>query len=139
LKSLSDGNNRHLNRHLRARCQELQDVQLWYREHHLPVWYVREQGLLQLQTPKRHTLRVATLAEGAALARERQPILVLARTTAHAGEAVLEDTAGEILLDHLGDDRPPVSVTVGEPLVATLASSLGSASHRRMDKSLAFL
>ena len=42
---------------------------------------------------------------------------MLARTTAHAGEAVLEDAAGEILLDHLGDDRPPVSVTVGEPLV----------------------
>jgi hypothetical protein len=56
---------------------------------------------------------------------------VLAGTTAHAGEAVLEDAAGEILLDHLGDDRPPVSVTVGEPLVAALANSLGSPSHRR--------
>ena len=69
------------------------------------------------QTPKRQALRVATRTEVAALTREREQILVLAGTTAHAGEAVLEDAAGEILLDHLGDDRPPVSVTVGEPLV----------------------
>ena len=73
--------------------------------------------LLQPQTPKRQTLRVATRAEVAALAREREQILVLARATAHAGEAVLENAAGEILLDHLTDDWPLVSVTVSKPLV----------------------
>ena len=31
----------------------------------------------------------------------------------------------------LRHDRPPVSVTVGEPLVAALANSLGFPSHRR--------
>ncbi len=51
-------------------------------------------------------------------------------TTAHAGEAVLEDAAGEILLDHLGDDRPPVSVTVGEPLIVDRTDGCSSATTR---------
>ena len=78
-----------------AVVEQVRPEPLGYREHHLPVWYVREQGFLQPQTPKRHALRVATRAEVATLAREREQIFVLAGTTAHAGEAVLEDAAGE--------------------------------------------
>ena len=36
-----------------AVVEQVRPEPLWYREHHLPVWYVREQGLLQPQTPKR--------------------------------------------------------------------------------------
>ena len=69
----------------------------------------------------RQALRVATRAEVTALAREREQILVRAGTTAHAGEAVREDAAGEIVVDHLGDDRPPVSVLSREPIVVDCA------------------
>ncbi len=55
-----------------AVVEEVRPEPLWYREHHLPVWYVREQALLEPQTPQRQTLRVATRTEVAALARERE-------------------------------------------------------------------
>ena len=56
-------------------------------------------------------------AEVAALAGEGQQILVRARIAADAGEAVLEDAAGEELVSDLRDDGPPRAVLAREALV----------------------
>jgi hypothetical protein len=37
--------------------------------------------------------------------------------TAHASEAVFQDPAGEELVDHVADNRPPIAPTAREPFV----------------------
>jgi hypothetical protein len=49
---------------------------------------------------------------------------VPAAATAHAGEAVLQDAAGQELLDHGGDDAPPRAPAVGEALVVVRREGL---------------
>ncbi len=75
----------------------------------LPVRHRSEQRLLQPQVPKRQPLGVAAGTEVAALAGEREQVLMRTAPAAHSGEPMLQDAAGQELLDHLGDDRPPVS------------------------------
>ena len=86
-------------------------------QHHLPVGHIGEDRLLEPQTPQRQPFGMATGAEVTALAREGQQQLVLAGAAAHAGEPMLQDAAGEELLDHLGDDGPPGAPAPLEALV----------------------
>ncbi len=66
-------------------------------EHHLAVRHGREERLLQPKRPQREALGVATEAEVAGLAREREQVLVRAGVTAHTRKAMLEDAAREDL------------------------------------------
>jgi hypothetical protein len=60
---------------------------------------------------------VAARAAVAALAGEGEQVLVPAAATADPHEPVLQDAAGQELLDHLGDDAPPGPPPGREPLV----------------------
>ena len=60
---------------------------------------------------------MAAGTEVTALAREGEQVLVPTAATAYAGEPVLQDAAGEELLDHRDNYRPPVAPAVREPLV----------------------
>lgn len=87
--------------------EEVRPQALGHGEHHLAVRHRSEQGLLQPDTPHRQALGVAAGTPVAALAGEGEQVLVPAAATAHLGEPVLQDAAGQELLDHLGDDAPP--------------------------------
>ena len=83
----------------------------------LAMGYRGEERLVQPEAPPGQTLGVATGAEVARLAGEGEQVLVGAGVTANPGEAVLQEPAGEELLDDLGDDRAPVAVGRGEALI----------------------
>ncbi|OBQ31858.1 MAG: hypothetical protein AN485_23020, partial [Anabaena sp. MDT14b] len=86
-------------------------------EHHLAVRHRREQGRVQPLRPDRQPLGVTAGAEVAALAREREQILVRARVAPDAREAVVEHAAFEERVGHLRDHGAPRAVLACEALV----------------------
>jgi len=86
-------------------------------EHHLPVRHGREERGVQPLRPDRVALRVTARAEVAALAGEREQVLVRARVTTDAGEAVLQHAAREKRVGDLRDDGTPRAVLAREALV----------------------
>ena len=83
-------------------------------EHHLPVRHGREERRVQPLRPDREPLGVAARAEIAALAGEREQVLVRAGVAADAREPVVEDAAGEELVGDLRDDGAPRAVLARE-------------------------
>src|SRR4030042_1245215 len=75
-------------------------------------------------------LGVAAGTEVAALAGEGEQVLVGAGVAADAGEAVLDESAGEEPLDDRGDDGAPRAVGGGEPLVVDQAQVPGGVGGR---------
>ena len=82
----------------------------------MPVRDIGQQSLLEPDAPQSQAFGVATRAEVAALARERQEIFVLTGTAAHAGETVLHDPAGEELVDLVVDRAELFEVIVDEAI-----------------------
>ena len=101
--------------------EEVRPQALGDREHDLAVRHRGEQGLLQPNAPQRQAFGVTAGTEVAALAGEGQQVLVPAAATAHPGEPVRQDAAGQELLDHVGDDAPPGAPAGREPLVVDQA------------------
>jgi hypothetical protein len=71
-----------------------------------------------------HPLLMAGGAEVAAFAREGKKVLVIAVLAFDAGEAVVEDTAIKIAVNHLLHIRTEEAVLGGEALVVGLLESL---------------
>ena len=86
-------------------------------QHHLPVRHRREERRVEPLRPDRQPLGVATRAEVAALAREGEEILVRARITADAGEAVLQHATRQKLVGDLRDDGAPWAILAREAVV----------------------
>ena len=98
-----------------AMKSEIRTQHLGDREREMPVRHGRKDGLGQQRAEDLHLFLVAAGAEPAALARERQQILMGAVIAAHAGEAVGKIPAAHELADDLRDDRSqePEIVLVG--------------------------
>ena len=88
-----------------AMKSEIRAQHLGDSERQVPVRHGRQDGIRQQRAEELHLFLVAGRAEPAALARERQQVIVLAVVAAHAGEAIGEIPATHELADHLRDDR----------------------------------
>jgi hypothetical protein len=86
-------------------------------EYHLPLRNCGEESFFQPEGPERQAFDVATGAEVPALAGEGEQIFVRASVAAHAGKAVVEDTAGEEPVGDLAHYGAPVTIGVGKAIL----------------------
>jgi len=78
-------------------AREPQAQRLGYGQHPLPIRRLRQHAIDEVRRGVGHASRGARRADAASLARERDEDLVVARLAPHAGEAVGEHPAAQIL------------------------------------------